>query len=365
MLRLSATLPFFKQNTPSSPMARKRIVDLDFLRGLAILGVLFRHSSWDNNFARAGWAGVDLFFVLSGFLVSGLLFSEYKKSGNVRIGRFLIRRGFKIYPTFYLFLLVAFLVYPRISGSAFPVPNMLSEIFFVQSYFQGCFIHTWSLAIEEHFYLLLSLFIFIMFSARCITNKPLMISSLLTGILLVILFRLQFVYANRNEEFVPLFYTHLRMDGMLLGVLLAYLFYFSDSFYRFIEKNRTALIVLALALISPLFYIKAGGFFFNTIGFNLTHLGFGLLVIIAAQGRLVAKLTETRLLKPIINATAYTGVYSYSIYVWHLLFSDIIEKGFHLQTGGLLYLFVTITGGILLSLLIEQTFIKIRDRLFA
>ena len=90
-------------------MPDNRIRDLDFLRGLAIIGVLLRHSAFENIFARAGWAGVDLFFVLSGFLVSGLLFREYKKTGTVRIGRFLIRRGFKIYPTFYIFLIVSFI----------------------------------------------------------------------------------------------------------------------------------------------------------------------------------------------------------------------------------------------------------------
>jgi len=346
-------------------MAGKRIVDLDFLRGLAILGVLLRHSSWTNNFARAGWAGVDLFFVLSGFLVSGLLFNEYKKTGHVRIGRFLIRRGFKIYPTFYIFLIVAFLVYPLFLGMHFPVSNMLSEIFFVQSYFQGCFMHTWSLAIEEHFYLLLSLFIFIMFSARNLNNKRLMTTSLIVGIVLVVLLRLLFVYTNSQDPYIPIFYTHLRMDGLLLGVLLAYLLYFYESFGGFIEKYRIILFVLALGLVSPLFYVKAGGLFFNTIGFNIIHLGFGLMIAIAAKGKLVDRFNNSRIFKPIIRTMAYIGIYSYSIYVWHLLFSDIIEKGLHLETGGILYLFVTISGGIVLSILIEQTFIKIRDRLFA
>lgn len=57
-----------------------------------------------------GWSGVDLFFVLSGFLVSGLLLNEFKKSRTIQPGRFLIRRGFKIYPGFAVFLLLTFLV---------------------------------------------------------------------------------------------------------------------------------------------------------------------------------------------------------------------------------------------------------------
>ena len=78
-----------------------RLQEIDFLRGLAILIVLFRHH-WLTSFTfNFGWAGVDLFFVLSGFLVSGLLFSEYKKFGDLKPFRFLVRRGFKIYPMFF------------------------------------------------------------------------------------------------------------------------------------------------------------------------------------------------------------------------------------------------------------------------
>ena len=57
-----------------------------------------------QRWVNFGWVGVDLFFVLSGFLVSGLLFQEYQRHGKIRVGRFLIRRGFKIYPSFYVFI---------------------------------------------------------------------------------------------------------------------------------------------------------------------------------------------------------------------------------------------------------------------
>src|SRR5437762_8327462 len=83
-----------------------RLRQLDFLRGIAVLLVLFRHDALTEFLYKIGWVGVDLFFVLSGFLVSGLLFSEFIKYGNIKPGLFLIRRGFKIYPLFYTFLLV-------------------------------------------------------------------------------------------------------------------------------------------------------------------------------------------------------------------------------------------------------------------
>src|SRR5450631_3793520 len=75
---------------------------LDVLRAVAITLVFCRHTGSPAFLGLIGGIGVDLFFVLSGFLVSGLLFSEYKKHGTIKPGRFLIRRGFKIYPQFYL-----------------------------------------------------------------------------------------------------------------------------------------------------------------------------------------------------------------------------------------------------------------------
>src|SRR5208282_5492945 len=79
---------------------------LDILRCIAVIIVIFHHSGESTFFARVGWAGVDLFFVLSGFLISGLLFSEYKRRRSINFKRFFIRRGLKIYPAFYVFLLL-------------------------------------------------------------------------------------------------------------------------------------------------------------------------------------------------------------------------------------------------------------------
>src|SRR3954471_20438531 len=88
-----------------------RLTELDFLRGIAVILVLFAHHYLISYTGTMGWIGVDLFFVLSGFLVSGLLFAEYKKFGDIHPVRFLIRRGFKIYPLFYLSILITSVYY--------------------------------------------------------------------------------------------------------------------------------------------------------------------------------------------------------------------------------------------------------------
>ncbi|MBX6315440.1 MAG: acyltransferase, partial [Isosphaeraceae bacterium] len=97
-----------------------RDLGLDILRAVAILLVLGHHAPFSPSdrpiLLRAplfallygGWCGVDLFFVLSGFLVSGLLFTEFKAHGRISPGRFLIRRGFKIYPQFYIYIILLY-----------------------------------------------------------------------------------------------------------------------------------------------------------------------------------------------------------------------------------------------------------------
>src|ERR1700675_1801152 len=104
----------------------------DVLRGVAILLVLGRH--YDYRYIRIwhsiGWAGVDLFFVLSGFLISGLLFSEYKTRNSISFKRFFIRRGLKIYPAFYLFLFLTGMLSRIVFRTLSPVTHYFHEVFF-------------------------------------------------------------------------------------------------------------------------------------------------------------------------------------------------------------------------------------------
>ena len=89
---------------------RERNLQLDLLRCAAIMGVLIEHTIdfrktrwwWDHALVTGGWTGVDLFFVISGFLISGLLFSEFQKCGRINFARFAIRRALKLYPTLYV-----------------------------------------------------------------------------------------------------------------------------------------------------------------------------------------------------------------------------------------------------------------------
>src|SRR2546429_9016629 len=117
---------------------------LDILRCIAVITVIFHHSGESSFFTRVGWTGVDLFFVLSGFLISGLLFSEYKTQNSISFKRFFIRRGLKIYPAFYLFLFLTGILSRVVFHTHLLVPHYLHEVFFVQNYWQGVWDHTWT-----------------------------------------------------------------------------------------------------------------------------------------------------------------------------------------------------------------------------
>ena len=136
---------------------RERNLQLDLLRCVAIMAVLIQHTVlfrnprwwWDRVVVGLGFTGVDLFFVLSGFLISGLLFSEFQKLGRINFARFAIRRALKLYPTLYVLVFGVMLVRLYHHGfQSWIIRPALHDLLFVQSYFDGTFGHFWSLSVE-------------------------------------------------------------------------------------------------------------------------------------------------------------------------------------------------------------------------
>lgn len=136
------------------------------MRCIAVLLVLQSHSELPSRLTLAGYTGVDLFFVLSGFLISGLLFAEYKQRQTINFGRFFIRRSLKIYPSFYVLVLATVLYQYRVEQMVSP-RSYLGEILYVQNYTGALWGHEWSLAVEEHFYILLPVFLCIPIRSIC------------------------------------------------------------------------------------------------------------------------------------------------------------------------------------------------------
>jgi peptidoglycan/LPS O-acetylase OafA/YrhL len=167
-----------------------------------------------------GAAGVDIFFVLSGFLVGGLLVKEWRVKGRIDGKSFLVRRSLKIWPQYYVFLLLV------IASGHRSVHALWGNLLNIQNY-AGGIAHTWSLAVEEHAYLLILLILAV--AARW---KARMRSVFLfLGVLSIGIELLRLYLASR---FIPVFYpTHTRVDAIFYGVMLAILYHYApETFHR-------------------------------------------------------------------------------------------------------------------------------------
>ncbi|HKU44096.1 MAG TPA: acyltransferase [Polyangiales bacterium] len=353
-----------------------RNAGLDLLRLVAVFLVLGRHMSLcprgDGAVLRqitavwrtGGWIGVDLFFVLSGYLVSGLLFREYQASGRMDFTRFLVRRGFKIYPSFWLLLGVSSLV-AHANGSALPPRRLFAELAFLQNYLGGVWNHTWSLAVEEHFYFgLAGLFYWFMVARRrtsfdWIPSAFIVIAS--TCLLLrLVMWHVVPIYVDT----VHLFPTHVRIDSLFFGVLLAWAQHFDRDFLRFANWSTRTLLVLGVLLLSPAFVLPVDEFWFisafGVIGF---YCGAGCLVLAAARLR--------RVQGRFARGCAALGAASYSLYLWHMPVK-VFGGRLLAQTTGLTawwpqtacYFIGTCVVGYYSALLVETPFLLLRDRLY-
>jgi peptidoglycan/LPS O-acetylase OafA/YrhL len=357
----------------AKPARRK---ELDVLRAVAVLLVLGRHLKIDDAspmasagilaiWGRCGWVGVDLFFVLSGFLVSGLIFQEYRTHGTFDFKRFFIRRAFKIYPGFYALILLT----PLMSSWAkrsLAAREYLSEVFFVQNYAYPIWPHTWSLGVEEQFYLAIGLLLLVLSlrgKADPFAACPwifLTVAALSLGCRVVTSLSVPY---SLQTNVTP---GHLRIDSLLFGVLLSYFHHFRpDRVLVRIGRHRGNLLVGSALLIAPCLVLPLSHTFMHTIGFTFLYLGFG--------GILVVSLRERRgdaSIGLLGSSLAVLGAYSYSIYLWHIPVRRVVAVIMHraLASGPSaalvemgLYVSFSIGVGIVMAKLIEVPCLAFRD----
>lgn len=345
-----------------------RLATLDTLRGIAVLLVLGAHqptlvgNTGAVLFCRAwqhiGWVGVDLFFVLSGFLVSGLLFRSWREHGRLNAGRFLMRRAWKIYPAFYAMLLIV-IVNGHLHGRWPGWPPIVSEMLFIQNYTLPLFFHTWSLAVEEHFYILLPLLLF------CLRGKkeaPFARLPLVCGIIALLCLALRLRLAFDGVTPLSQIYrpTHLRVDSLLAGVMIAWFQQFhGPALAAFALRWRKPLLFSALILaLPPAIWTIGTAWGIHTFALTGLWLSAGMLLIVMLH-------SEAKR-----GVLAWIGTYSYSIYLWHftasMMFVPAILSGS--QLGGWLefttYLALSVGCGLLSAWFIEMPCIRLRDRLF-
>jgi peptidoglycan/LPS O-acetylase OafA/YrhL len=361
--------------------ARERSIALDLLRFAAVWLVLVRHmhvpphdvAPWVTGLlqvaARGGWVGVDLFFVLSGFLVSGLLFREHARTGRIAVRHFLVRRGLKIYPSFYL--LIGLTVLQGVLGlRTLGVETVLREVFFLQNYGAGgLWNHTWSLAVEEHFYITLPLLLLLLirWGPEAVGGDP--FSRILSVFWVVALGALAArVYTTATTPFswyTHMEPTHLRIDSLMFGVLLSYYYHRSRAeFERFARTYRGPLLAGGAALFAPAFVLELGHPYLHTFGLTFLYVGAGM-VLVAFLGIEFPN-------NALARSTAFLGARSYSIYLWPMPVSGwlvpILASFFPVfhewPVIALTDLLGALVVGVVASELIEVPVLAFRDRYF-
>ncbi len=326
----------------------QRLPGLDYLRGLAILSVVLYH----YHYLPYGFLGVDLFFVISGFLVGGPLLEKLMKRSPIDVGHFYLSRATKILPSYFAFLtfagFVSYFLYRRLEPDAvLHLINVPKYVLFLANYrAQDSFIfaHVWSLCVEEHFYVILPIAALSLSKFKTPSKHRLAVL-ILAAIVLITLVRINLAL-HGHETLVT---THSRIDAMMWG-LCAWLV----TRDRLFSKAMQALFLLAaIALAATLIYLDvalASPLFTN----GLFHGGISFACFLALIACLNARLRWLGWLRVI-------SYFSYNFYLWHMLFYFVVLSFFGRTPVGCVVFIVTGFGlAVLATVLFEEPGLKIR-----
>jgi peptidoglycan/LPS O-acetylase OafA/YrhL len=244
----------------------------------------------------------------------------------------------------------------------------LREVVFLQNYGGGLWSHTWSLAVEEHFYILIPSILVLSLRLRRAPSTPFSFipwAFAVTAVVCLCL-RIRATWLYPYAHGVHVFPTHLRIDSLFAGVAISYLHHtHAAGFRRFADRFRPLLLAAGLALLTPpfLFELETSPFIYS-FGLSLLWLGSGLILIALVD-------VEPAATRP-VRALAYMGSRSYAIYLWHLPMAAwgigipmrLLADSFDWYVYAALYLAGSIALGIAMAAAVETPVIRLRDRWF-
>jgi peptidoglycan/LPS O-acetylase OafA/YrhL len=318
-------------------ISQRHIPALDGIRGIAIALVLLCHLFFAERtgfpfvdffyrVASAGWVGVDLFFVLSGFLITGILIEARAEhfGAAAYFRNFYARRTLRIFPLYYTILILALVLTLTLGrGDNDPegfrhsqfwlwsftanLPMAWSNHFVLFKAWHLTFSPFWSLAVEEQFYFFWPLMVWLCPPKRLLTvTISMAVTSTIARIIYVQL---------TSHEITAYVLTPLRLDGLLIGAACAVIVR-SSSLFSSLSRALPGIIVAWFALIAIIFIFTSwqqANRFVSGIGFTILDLGFAAIILSCVSGRgsvtQIARLGWLRML----------GKYSYGLYVLHLM----------------------------------------------
>lgn len=306
------------------PITRK-LYGLDHLRAFAITFVflfhynVFSHPQWISTISSFGWTGVDLFFVLSGFLIAGQLFAE----DPISLKTFYTKRVFRIFPA-YFFIVALYFLFPYLRERDNPAP-LWKFITFTQNLGldlknTGAFSHAWSLCIEEQFYLLLPILIIFFRNYRLTHIAPWFIASLFLAGFGVRYYCWNNIYLPATTDNWVVWYkwiyypTFSRLDGLLVGISLAAI---KERLYKY----STPLLIGGLLILAGAYIMCEDEDLFNEsiYGFPLIAIGYGCVVAAAAS-------PDCFLYRHGSLITRSLAALSYALYLSHKIVIHVTQK---------------------------------------
>jgi peptidoglycan/LPS O-acetylase OafA/YrhL len=342
---------------------------LDAIRAVAILLVIAHHLAnlpgshpeWLRVIGLRGYIGVDLFFVLSGWLIGGQILRTAKRDGRIELMRFWNRRWFRTLPAYYATLGALWIL--RRHG-----PRLPDSIFFLQNYTAPLdWILTWSLCIEEHFYLGLPLVLMAVTRFRR-TAVPIAFAFIMLSPALRWL-AFDEMMRGTFDEYQARFYspTHLRLDGLVIGVVLAAVKEYEPRAWEWLTEHSGTLAVggLALALActyNPWAYAWVTA---DRMAFFAAVPAF-LGVSIGVAGLIPASVcADCRRPRWWGGAATWIAEHAFTLYLTHmtalLAFPWLTRRGFPYWPAVLVSLVVVAFGAWTLRELIEKPGLRLRD----
>jgi len=340
---------------------------------------LFSGFSWITKITDKGALGVNFFFVLSGFLITYLILWEIAKKGNFSIKNFLLRRMIRIWPLYFLIILLGFLVFPTILSGFHTEHHVLNYVFFLANFDEieygaidgiNFLTSPWSIAVEEQFYVVWGGIVYIVF--QLFKSTSIGIKTTIFSLLVVALF---FRTMNFDNDRIMYYHTLSVMPDLLIGCLLAVLMHEKNRMFKSLESlkpwqiNSIYIFGLCILMIKNLIFTG------YLVVFERFVVATFFAFIVADQVIKKKKNTNSKLLKTFQEL----GKVSYGMYMYHLVILYLLNtywlKGiyfeenliFNYTTTTVLYLLVSWVVLIVLSKLsykyLETPFLNLKSRI--
>jgi peptidoglycan/LPS O-acetylase OafA/YrhL len=376
-------MPEDMQLHPSAADALKpaaRLQGLDHLRTLAIVLVFLFHyfilthgePGWLPVAAAFGWTGVDLFFVLSGFLIASQLFAQVKAQQAISLKVFFRKRFFRIIPAF-LVTVGLYFCFPFFREKE-ALPPLWKFLTFTQNFGlnlkeQGTFSHAWSLCVEEHFYLLLPLVLVGIWRIRLFRYAGwLLVLLVLAGLWIRhYSFTQCYLPQSTNDNSWVYWYRYIyypsytRMDGLLAGVGIAALRCFAPGFWHKFTRHGNYLLMAGLLALTAAWWCCADqqSYHASVFGFPLIAAAYGLIVAGAVSPSSILSRFNSRV-------SSFIATISYCIYLTHkgmIHITHSLLTDFQLNSNLLLLISIcsSLLGAWLLHIAVEKPMLRFRQ----